>query len=251
MKAAFKDLAGKTVLVTGASRGIGRSIALALGENGAHVVLNYRAGKESVAQDLTKELMNRGASNVTSLEFDVSDTEQMKAQVEGFLKGHKGGLHGLVNNAGIAKDQLLLRLNQEEVVSMLDVNLKGAMLLTSMASRFLMKAGGSVVNISSIIGLMGNTGQATYATSKAGLIGFTKSVAKELGGKKVRCNAVCPGWIATDMTKDANVEKYQEAIPLKRVGAPEEVADLVCFLLSDASAYITGETIKIDGGLYI
>lgn len=255
MRGIFKDLAGRLVLVTGATRGIGRAIALSLAESGAHVIFNFREGKKDVADDLAKELMNRGADNVTPLMFDITDLKAMRTQLEDFLKGSKKGISGLVNNAGISKDQLVLRLKDEDISNILDVNLKGAMLLTSIVSRSIMRTKmASIVNVSSVVGLMGNPGQTSYAASKAGLIGFTKSLAKELGVRNVRCNAICPGFIQTDMTGELDPktkDTYLESIPLKRFGEANEVADLVCFLISDASSYISGETIKIDGGLYI
>jgi 3-oxoacyl-[acyl-carrier protein] reductase len=164
-------------------------------------------------------------------------------------------ISGLVNNAGISKDTLLLRLKETEIDQILDTNLKGAMLVTQALSRGFLKAENvSIVNMSSIVGLMGNPSQAVYAASKAGLIGFTKSVAKELASRNVRCNAVCPGFIATDMTDALNEkakEEYLKSIPLGKMGSTSDVSNLVSFLLSQASRYITGEAIKIDGGLYI
>lgn len=254
MIATFSDLKGKRVLVTGASRGIGLEISKKLAQQGAHVVFNYREGKEDIAANITEELKSLGASEVTGLLFDINNEDQMKEAVNNFAKEF-GPIEGLVNNAGISKDSLLLRMKRSDVDSIIDTNLKGAMMLTSIVSRQFLKAENvSIVNMSSIVGLMGNTSQAAYAASKAGMIGFTKSVAKELGSRRIRCNAVCPGFIATDMT-DALEEKAKEAylasIPVGDFGKTDDVSNLVCFLLSQASAYITGEVIKIDGGLYI
>lgn len=254
MIATYNDLKNKKVLVTGASRGIGLSIAKTLAAQGAHVIFNYREGKEDVAAKLTSELKSLGASDVHGLKFDVTNEEEMKEAVNNFVKEF-GAIEGLVNNAGISKDTLLLRLKGSEIDSILNTNLKGAMLLTSILSRHFLKAENvSIVNISSIVGLMGNTSQAAYAASKAGLIGFSKSIAKELGSRKIRTNVICPGFIATDMT-DALDEKAKESylsgIPMGDFGKAEDVANLTCFLLSGASSYITGEIIKIDGGLYI
>lgn len=253
MIATYNDLKGKTVLITGASRGLGKKMAEALAAQGAHVVFNYR-GDEQKAMELKEELLKLGASNVSALLFDVTNTAQMKEAVEKFV-AENGPITGLVNNAGISKDQIVLRLKEEDVTQTINTNLTSAIMLTQILSRSFLKAENvSVVNISSIVGLMGNPSQIAYAASKAGMIGFTKSYAKELASRNIRCNAICPGFITTDMTHaldDKAKEAYLNSIPLKRMGDAEEVASLVCFLLSKASSYITGETIKIDGGLYI
>lgn len=246
------DLATKTVLVTGASRGIGRTIALALAAQKTHVVFNYR-GDEAAAKELAGAIEAAGGK-ATALKFDVTDSAAMTAALDGFFAAGNT-LHGLVNNAGKSKDQLMLRVKPDDIDDLLSVNLKATMVLTNYLTKHLMKAGGaSVVNMSSIVGLMGNTAQTVYAATKAGLVGYTKSVAKELSSRQVRCNAVCPGFIATDMTNalpDKAKEEYSKNIPLGRFGETQDVANLVCFLLSNASCYITGEVIKIDGGLYI
>jgi 3-oxoacyl-[acyl-carrier protein] reductase len=253
MIATFNDLKGKTVLITGASRGLGKKMAEALAIQGAHVVFNYRSD-EAKAMEFKEELTKLGASNVTALLFDVTNTTQMKDAVEKFIETN-GPITGLVNNAGISKDQIVLRMKEDDVAQTIGTNLTSAIMLTQILSRSFLKAENvSVVNISSIVGLMGNASQIAYSASKAGLIGFTKSYAKELASRNVRCNAICPGFITTDMTHalDEKVkDAYLTSIPLKRMGEAEEVANLVCFLLSKASSYITGETIKIDGGLYI
>ncbi len=253
MMTTYSDLKNKTILVTGASRGLGRKIAEALASQGAHVVINYR-GDENKAMELKEELLKLGASAVTPLLFDVTNTAQMKEAVEKFV-ADVGPITGLVNNAGISKDQIVLRLKEEDVEQTINTNLKSAIMLTQILSRSFLKAENvSVVNISSVVGLMGNASQIAYAASKAGMIGFTKSYAKELASRNIRCNAICPGFIATEMTgalEEKAKETYLNSIPLKRFGEGSEVANLVCFLLSGASSYITGETIKIDGGLYI
>ncbi len=250
----FPDLKNKKVLVTGATRGIGRAIAHSLAQQRVHVVFNFREGKESVAKEIATELKELGAPQATPVCFDVTNTEQIKSSLESFVK-EQGPLEGLVNNAGISRDQLVLRMKEEDVSATLNTNLKGAIMVTQSLSRSFLKADKvSIINISSIVGLMGNAGQIAYAASKAGMLGFTKSLAKELGAKDVRCNAICPGFIQTDMTdhlKGDTKESYLSGIPMKRFGTTSEVANLVNFLLSEASSYITGEIIKIDGGLYI
>ena len=254
MKATFEDLKGKKILVTGATRGIGRAIVESLAEQGAHVIFNFREGKEDVANEMGEHLKSIGATAAIFVMFDVTNTEQIKTALDAFSKEH-GVIEGLVNNAGISRDQLVLRMKEEDVAATLDTNLKGAIMVAQTLSRgFLRAENASVVNISSIVGLMGNAGQIAYAASKAGMIGLTKSLAKELGAKNVRCNAICPGFIDTDMTdalKEETKEGYLSGIPMKRFGTTQEVANLVNFLLSNASSYITGESIKIDGGLYI
>jgi 3-oxoacyl-[acyl-carrier protein] reductase len=252
MIANYTDLKDKIVLVTGASRGIGKTIALSLSSQGAHVVFNYR-GDEAKAIELKEEIEKQGGK-ATGLKFDVTDYASMTKALDEFTKS-QGAISGLVNNAGISKDTLLLRLKPEEISQVLDTNLKGTMLVTQALSRNFLKAENvSIVHISSIVGLMGNPSQAAYSASKAGMIGFSKSVAKELASRNVRSNVICPGFIQTDMTDALNEkakEEYSKSIPLGRFGKSDEVADLTCFLLSRASAYITGEVIKIDGGLYI
>lgn len=252
MIATYSDLKDKVILVTGAARGIGKSIALSLAAQGAHVVFNYR-GDESKAIALKEELEKAGGK-ATGLKFDVTDYEAMTKAIDEFTK-NVAPISGLVNNAGISKDTLLLRLKPDEISSILDTNLKGAMMVTQALSRNFLKAQDvSIVHVSSIVGLMGNVSQAAYAASKAGMIGFSKSVAKELASRNVRSNVICPGFIQTDMTDALNEkakEEYSKVIPLGRFGSTEEIANLTCFLLSKASSYITGEVIKIDGGMYI
>ncbi|WP_290732794.1 3-oxoacyl-ACP reductase FabG [Halobacteriovorax sp. JY17] len=254
MMAKFEDLKDKIVLVTGATRGIGKAIAMNLASQGAHVVFNFREGKEDIAKTIEEELKAAGATNATGVMFDVTNSEQIKTALDSFNKEH-GAITGLVNNAGISKDQIVLRLKEEDIAQTIDTNLKGSILVTSALSRAFLRAENvSVVNISSVVGLMGNPSQIAYAASKAGMLGFTKSYAKELASRNVRCNAICPGFIETDMTEalDEKVkEAYLASIPLNRLGDVKEVANLVNFLLSSASSYITGEVIKIDGGLYI
>ncbi len=249
----LQDLENKTVLVTGASRGIGKAICEALAAQKAHVIFNYR-GDEAKANELKEHLTTLGASKVSALKFDVNNYDDMKTAIDTFVKS-EGQIAGLVNNAGISKDQLAMKVKPEDIQDILDTNLKSAMVLTNHMSRQFLKAKDvSIVNMSSVVGLMGNTAQTVYAASKAGLIGYTKSFAKELASRKMRCNAVCPGFIQTDMTDALDPkakEHYMKVIPLGDYGHTEDVANLVLFLLSNASKYITGEVIKVDGGLYI
>jgi 3-oxoacyl-[acyl-carrier protein] reductase len=246
---AFKD---KVVLVTGGSRGIGRSIALAFAKQGATVVISY-AGNEAAAQE-TLGLIQAAGAKGESVRFDVADTAACASTVEGIVKTH-GRLDVLVNNAGVAVDGLVMRVKDEDWDKQLDTNLKGAFALIRAASRPMMKQrGGAIINLTSVVGEMGNGGQAAYSASKAGLIGLTKSVARELASRNIRVNAVSPGFIGTDMTshlEGETREKMLAAIPLGRLGSPEDVANAVLFLASDTAAYITGEVLKVNGGMYM
>jgi len=247
----FKD---KVVLVTGGSRGIGRACAVAFAKAGAAlVVINY-AGNEAAAQESVKLVQEAGAK-AEAVKFDVSDSAACAVAVDSVVKTH-GRLDVLVNNAGVAVDGLVMRLKDEDWDKQLATNLKGAFALIRAASRPMMKQrGGAIINITSIVGETGNAGQAAYSASKAGLIGLTKSVAKELASRNIRVNAVSPGFIGTDMTaasiNDEMREKMLENIPLARLGTPEEVANAVVFLASDSAAYITGEVLKVNGGMYM
>lgn len=245
----FKD---KVVLVTGGSRGIGRAIALGFAKAGADVVFSY-AGNEAAANE-TLALIEKAGGKGKSLRFDVADTKACADAVDGIIKGH-GRLDVLVNNAGIAADGLVMRVKDEDWDRQLDTNLKGAFALIRAASRPMMKQrGGAIVNLTSIVGEMGNGGQVAYSASKAGLIGLTKSVAKELSSRGIRCNAVSPGFIDTDMTSGLAEEtkaKMMEGIPLARLGSVDDVANAVLFLSSDAAGYITGEVLKVNGGMYM
>jgi 3-oxoacyl-[acyl-carrier protein] reductase len=246
----FKD---KVVLVTGGSRGIGRACAVAFARAGAaNVVISY-AGNEAAAQE-TLGLIQAAGAKGEALKFDVSDTAACASAVEGIAKTH-GRLDVLVNNAGVAVDGLVMRMKDEDWDKQLDTNLKGAFALIRAASRPMMKQrGGAIINLTSIVGESGNGGQAAYSASKAGLIGLTKSVAKELASSNIRVNAVSPGFIDTDMTAGINEEmrkKMLEGIPLGRLGSPEDVANAVVFLASDSAAYITGEVLKVNGGMYM
>ncbi|MGC3996208.1 MAG: 3-oxoacyl-[acyl-carrier-protein] reductase [Anaeromyxobacter sp.] len=247
------DFQGKVALVTGASRGIGRAIAVTLARGGASVALNY-AGNEAAAAEALKLVQEAGAPRAKLYRFDVADPAACSAAVEAIV-AEWGGLHVLVNNAGIAVDQLLMRLKDEDWNRQLQVNLTGAFNLMKAVTRPMMKQrGGAIVNLTSVVGEMGNAGQAAYAATKAGLIGLTKSVARELASRNVRVNAVAPGYIDTDMTAglpEAAKTKMQELIPLARLGSAQDVADAVAFLASDRAAYVTGETLRVNGGMYM
>lgn len=244
------DFSGKVCFVTGGSRGIGRAIATTLGSGGATVVLGY-AGNDAAAQE-TCRLVESSGGRAEAKRFDVADAAACQAAIEETVKTH-GGLDVLVHNAGVAIDQLLLRLKDEDLERQLAINLKAAFYLCRAAARPMMKRrGGSIVNLSSVVGEMGNVGQTAYAATKAGLAGFTKSLARELASRNVRANLVSPGFIDTDMTRALPEDvraKMLESIPLGRLGSAEEVAKVVAFLASDASSYVTGELIRVNGGM--
>jgi 3-oxoacyl-[acyl-carrier protein] reductase len=243
-------LSGKTAVVTGAARGIGKSIALKLAEHGANIVLNYRSDSEAL-QELIKEIEAKDVK-VAAVQGDVSNFEEsqkiVKAAIDNF-----GTLDILVNNAGITKDTLLLRMKEEDFDSVINVNLKGTFNCTKHASSIMLKQkSGRIINMSSVIGLTGNAGQLNYASSKAGILGLTKSAAKELGSRGITVNAIAPGFIQTDMTEvlsDKVKESIKTNIALKRMGEAEDVANLVLFLASDLASYITGQVINVDGGM--
>ncbi|HYF65710.1 MAG TPA: 3-oxoacyl-[acyl-carrier-protein] reductase [Herpetosiphonaceae bacterium] len=244
------DLAGRVALVTGASRGIGRAIALALGASGAAVVVNYR-GSEAAAQEAVAAITGQGGQAI-AVQADVSDPASHEALIKAATEAF-GRLDILVNNAGITRDNLLLRMKAEEIDDVLNTNLRGVMLLTKAALRPMMKnKWGRIVSMSSIIGLTGNAGQANYAATKAGLLGFTKSLALEMASRNITANAICPGFIDTDMTAAALSDdlraKALERVPLGRLGTPADIANAVVFLASDAASYITGQTLAVDGG---
>ncbi|MEY4700315.1 MAG: 3-oxoacyl-[acyl-carrier-protein] reductase [Pseudomonadota bacterium] len=242
----------KIALVTGASRGIGRSIAIDLAKQGAFVIVNYSSSPEA-AQETLNAIREVGGDGEI-LKFSVQDSQAVENAFDG-IKSRHGKLDILVNNAGISRDGLVLRMKDEEWLQTLAVNLNGAFFCSRAAARLMLKAKwGRVVNISSVVGEMGNAGQVPYVSSKAGLIGMTKSLAKELASRNVTVNAITPGFIETDMTAALDEklrEEHMKAIPLGRYGQAEEVAHLVTFLTSDASAYITGQVIGINGGMYM
>ena len=243
-------LAGKSTLVTGATRGIGRAIALAFAKEGANVAFTYRSSVEK-AKSLEDEITAMGVQ-AKGFQADAGDFDAMQVVVDETVAAF-GSLDAVVNNAGITRDTLLLRMSTEQWQDVLNVNLNSVFFGTKTALRTMLKQrSGSFINISSVVGLQGNAGQANYAASKAGIIGFTKSVAREVGSRGIRANVVAPGFIATEMTdeipeKDLNA--WLETIPLKRAGQVDDVANLCVFLASDMSAYITGQTLSVDGGM--
>src|SRR5690625_2657964 len=243
-------LQGKNALVTGSSRGIGRAIALELGRLGANVVVNY-AGNEAKANEVVTELKGLGVQ-AFAIKANVADENDVKTMVKSTIDTF-GSLEILVNNAGITRDNLLMRMKPEEFDEVIETNLKGAFLCTKTVTRQMMRQRyGRIINIASIVGVSGNPGQANYVAAKAGLIGLTKSNAKELASRNVLVNAIAPGFIQTDMT-DVLTEDQKDAIlsqvPLEKLGEPEDIANVVCFLASDEAKYITGQTIHVDGGM--
>ncbi|MEM7772124.1 MAG: 3-oxoacyl-[acyl-carrier-protein] reductase [Cyanobacteria bacterium P01_A01_bin.37] len=241
-------LTDKVALVTGASRGIGRAIALTLAASGAKVVVNY-ASSAQAAEEVVAEIQHMGTEAI-ALKADVSKAEEIDALFQAVMEKW-GRIDVLVNNAGITRDTLLLRMKLDDWQRVIDLNLTGVFLCTRSASKIMLKQkSGRIINIASVSGLMGNPGQANYSAAKAGVVGFTKTVAKELAPRGVTVNAVAPGFIATDMTHDLKSDDILKFIPLGRYGTADEVAGLVRFLAADpAAAYITGQTLNVDGGM--
>lgn len=246
----MKLLDGKVAIITGASRGIGKAIAQNFVEMGATVCFTYMSSDEK-ARALEKELTANGGS-AKGFKSDAGDYEAAQKLSEEVVKEF-GTIDILVNNAGITRDNLLMRMSEEQWDEIMAVNLKSVFNLTKAVMRPMLKARkGSIINMSSVVGIKGNAGQSNYAASKAGILGFTKSVALELGSRNIRCNAIAPGFIETEMTgalDEKTVQEWRDAIPLKRGGTPDDVANLCLFLASDMSAYITGQTINVDGGM--
>ncbi len=245
-----KVLEGKRALVTGGSRGIGAAICVALARMGADVFINF-AGNQEAAESVADAVRDAGASAVL-LQFDVADSAAAKQAIKGAIKEH-GAFHILVNNAGITRDGLLARMKEADWDRVIDVNLKGAFNCTQAVTMAMMKERwGRIINISSVVGTMGNPGQANYAATKAGIEGFTKSIAREMASRGITANAVAPGFIETDMTAELP-EKLKEQllseIPVGRMGTPEDVAAAVAFLASPAAQYITGHVLHVNGGL--
>jgi len=246
----MKLLENKTALITGATRGIGRGIATTFAKQGANVAFTFNSSVEA-AQELEKELEAFGVKakgyQSNAAKFDAA--QELAADV---LKEF-GKIDVLINNAGITKDNLLMRISEDDFDKVIEVNLKSVFNLTKAVIRPMMKQrGGSIINMSSVVGLKGNAGQANYAASKSGILGFTKSVALELGSRNIRCNTIAPGFIETEMTAKLNeevVQGWRDTIPLKRGGTPEDIANACVFLASDMSSYITGQTLSVDGGM--
>ncbi|MGP7817544.1 3-oxoacyl-[acyl-carrier-protein] reductase [Niallia sp. 01092] len=245
-------LAGKTALVTGASRGIGKSIALELAKQGANIAVNF-AGSVDRANEVVQEIKNLGREAI-AIQCDVSNGDAVADMIKQTLDAF-GAIDILVNNAGITKDNLLMRMKESEWDDVINTNLKGVFLCTKAVTRPMMKQRkGRIINITSIVGVTGNPGQANYVAAKAGVIGFTKTTAKELAQRNITVNAIAPGFITTDMT-DKLTDDVKEAmlsqIPLGAFGKPEDIANAVVFLASDESSYMTGQTLHIDGGMYM
>ena len=242
------SLDGQTALVTGASRGIGRAVALALAAEGAEVVVNYASSPEA-AEAVVAEIQAKGGS-AYALKADVSDEDSVDDLIKTVLKRSER-IDVLVNNAGITRDGLLMRMKTEDWQAVINLNLTGVFLCTRAVTRPMLKQrSGRIINITSVVGLMGNAGQANYAAAKAGVVGLTRSSAKEMASRGITVNAVAPGFIATDMTKDLEADAILSAIPLGRFGSPDQVAGAVRFLAADpAAAYITGQVLQVDGGM--
>lgn len=246
----MKLLQGKTAIITGASRGIGRGIAKVFAEQGANVAFTYSSSVQA-AEELEKELSAYGVQ-VKGYQSNAADFNEAQKLVDAVVAAF-GTVDVLINNAGITKDNLLMRISEEDFDKVIEVNLKSVFNMTKAVQRIMLKnKAGSIINMSSVVGVKGNAGQTNYAASKAGVIGFSKSVALELGSRNIRCNVIAPGFIETEMTDKLSadvVDGWRNAIPLKRGGTPQDVANVCVFLASDMSAYVTGQTINVDGGM--
>ena len=246
----MKLLENKTAIITGASRGIGMGIAKIFAAHGANIAFTY-ASSEAPALALEEELTQLGV-RAKAYKSDASKFEQAEALVAAVVADF-GSIDILINNAGVTKDNLLMRMSEEDFDSVLEINLKSVFNMTKATQRtFLKQRSGSIINMSSVVGVKGNAGQSNYAASKAGMIGFTKSIALELGSRNIRCNAIAPGFIETEMTDkldEKTVQSWRDGIPLKRGGSPEDVANACVFLASDLSAYVTGQVLNVDGGM--
>jgi 3-oxoacyl-[acyl-carrier protein] reductase len=246
----MKLLEGKTAIITGASRGIGRGIAEIFAKHGANVAFTYSSSAEA-AKVLEDELIALGVK-AKGYQSNAADFNEAQKLVDNVLETF-GNIDILINNAGITKDNLLMRISEEDFDTVINVNLKSVFNMTKAVQKTMLKnRAGSIINMSSVVGVKGNAGQTNYAASKAGVIGFTKSVALELGSRNIRCNAIAPGFIETEMTAKLNeevVQGWRESIPLRRGGTPEDVANACVFLASDLSAYVTGQVMNVDGGM--
>lgn len=246
----MKLLSGKTAIITGGSRGIGKGIAEVFAKHGANVAFTFSSSVEA-AQKLEKELEALGVK-AKGYQSDASSFEQSKELVTQVIADF-GKVDVLINNAGITKDNLLMRMTEADFDKVIEVNLKSVFNMTKAVQDFMLKQrSGSIINISSVVGVQGNRGQANYAASKAGMLGFTKSVALELSSRNIRCNAIAPGFIETEMTaslKEEVLQGWRDSIPLKRGGQPEDIANACVFLASELSSYITGQTLRVDGGM--
>jgi 3-oxoacyl-[acyl-carrier protein] reductase len=240
----------KVALITGGSRGIGKAIALTLGKSDYHVIINYRSREDEAVKVLDEIIEGGGSGSI--YQSDISNYNETEKMMTDIIKEH-GGIDVLVNNAGITKDQLMLRMSEEDFSSVIDINLKGAFNCVKHVTRSMFKKrSGCIINISSVIGLVGNAGQVNYAASKAGIIGMTKALAKEYAARNIRVNAIAPGFIDTEMTDVLSEEIKQDIldkIPLHTLGRPEDIANMVNFLASDQAKYITGQVIAVDGGM--
>lgn len=246
----MKLLEGKVAIITGASRGIGRGIAEVFAQHGAHVAFTYSASAES-ALALEQDLIALG-TKAKGYQSNAASFDQAQKLVEDVLADF-GTIDILINNAGVTKDNLLMRMSEEDFDKVIEINLKSVFNMTKAVQKTMLKnRQGSIINMSSVVGVKGNAGQSNYAASKAGMIGFTKSIALELGSRNIRCNAIAPGFIETEMTAKLNpetVQGWREGIPLKRGGTPEDIANACVFLASDLSGYITGQVMNVDGGM--
>lgn len=246
----MKLLEGKTAIITGASRGIGKGIAEVFAQHGANVAFTY-SSSAAAADELEKELSSLGVQ-IKGYKSNAANFEEAQELVKNVLDDF-GTVDVLVNNAGITKDNLLMRMSEEDFDTVIEVNLKSIFNMTKAVQRTMLKQRkGSIINMSSVVGVKGNAGQANYAASKAGMIGFSKSMALELGSRNIRTNVIAPGFIETEMTQkldEATVASWRDSIPLKRGGSPEDIANACVFLASDLSAYITGQVLNVDGGM--
>lgn len=244
----MKLLEGKVALITGGSRGIGAAIVRLFAKHGASVAFTY-ASSAAAAEAIVSELTP--VASVKAYQSDAADIKAAETLVNDVIKDF-GKIDILVNNAGITRDTLLLRMTEQAWDEVMDTNLKSVFNLTKFVVKPMMRTGGSIINMSSVVGVMGNAGQANYAASKAGIIGFSKAVAKEMGGRNIRCNAIAPGFVATEMThvlENETKDNFLASIPLKRLGEPDEIAQTALFLASDMSSYITGQVVNVCGGM--